>query len=197
MTIVYRQDKGASLTYAELDNNIFELHTRVAKTDKLRGGWQSVFDTATTGSPIAVTGGSTWYYLTNDDAGTMSEDAYLPEGVTDLWNSSTNRLSLSELSLGDMVHLNVLANVTTTGANQTVNLRVITDPGGGDEFLLPMLSLHFKTAGEQQISARVNFPVGNVSTRDDPSGIQINSDANATVVVRGFFIEVLCRGEAA
>lgn len=193
--IIYRLEKGEALTYAELDGNFADIEDRLSKSDKLRGGWESIFDTATAGAPIAVTGGSTWYYLTNNGSGTMSEDAYLPQSVTNLWNTSTNRMDLSTLNLGDMVHVNALLDVTTSAANQVVNLRVITDPGGADEFLLPMFSLHFKTAGVQQISARVNFPVGNVSTRDDPSGIQINSDASATVVVRGFFIEVFCRGE--
>jgi hypothetical protein len=195
MVMVYRIDKGASLTYAELDNNIFELDARVAKADKLRGGWQSAFDTATTGSPISVTGGSTWYYLTSNGSGTKSSAAFLPEGVNSVWNTSTNRIDLTDLTIGDMVHVTAIAEVTTSAANQTVKLRVITDPGGGDEFLLPMESFHFKTAAAHLISARVSFPVGDASTRDDPSGIQINSDSNATVIVKAIFIEVVCRGE--
>jgi len=195
MTITYRLTKGSQLTYQELDNNFVDLDLRLKKSDKLRGGWHSVIDVTTQSTPISYTGGSGAAYLTNDGADAKTNADYLPEGVTSLWNTTTNRLDFSELSVGDIVHINTITTFITSAANQEVNLEYVKAIGEASEETFPMWYGQFKTAGTYTISNRLSIPIGDSSFTDYAGGIQFSSPDNCSVKVYGWFLEVFVRGE--
>jgi len=149
-------------------------------------GFADYNDTATTGSPISVSA-TTWTKLTNNGAGTNTLKK-LPSGVTDLWNTSTNQLSLSQLPLYSMVDSRVDIAVTTSSANQTVQLRIALAIGDAIAFFLPAGSHLFKTAGVHSITATIPFYLGSAPVRANPGEFQIYSDATCTVVVNGWYM---------
>jgi hypothetical protein len=60
--------------------------------------------------------------LTNDIDGVETDLSNSPYGVSTTWNSATNRLDFSQLSIGDVVDLRVFLSVTTTVANQNIQV---------------------------------------------------------------------------
>jgi hypothetical protein len=93
-------------------NSIYELVTIIKhyivteSPDGFSGGWADYNDTATTGSPIAVT--AVPAVLTNDGLGVNTNTAYLPiggNGITQLWNTSSNGFDFSDLNVGDMLEI--------------------------------------------------------------------------------------------
>jgi hypothetical protein len=149
-------------------------------------GFADYNDTATAGSPIAVSS-STWTKLTNNALGT-STIKKLPSGVTDLWNSSTNQLALSGLPLYSQVESRIDLVVTTSGANQTVQIRTKLAIGNGIEFALPAGEALFKTAGAHTVIVNIPFYIGSAPVQANPGEFQIFSDASCTVKVNGWYM---------
>ena len=194
--IILRNEKGDTLTHSELDGNFTNLDTRVAKPDKIRGGWANYSDVTTATTPISVTGGSTWYKITNDAAGAFTTEDYLPEGVTSLWDEVNGQFDFTELSLGDMINLNMLAEITTSSVDQEVFYRFSTGIGSSTPFIVPAPYAQYKAVGTYSVSINVHLPVQIADFRDYPTEVQINSGNDCTFKVTGFYIEVLLRGEA-
>ena len=181
MTITRRSTKGSKLTHTELDGNFEDLDSRV--------GFFDYNDDATSTTAISVTGGGGYVDLTNDALGTYTLKTYAPSGITDVWDDSTNKFDWSELSLGDMVDVRLDISVTTTGANQVVKiiLEMATD---GTPYDIVFDEVVFKTAGTYQIVRTNGVYMGNSSTLNDGAKFRISSDANATVVVNGWYCKV-------
>lgn len=194
--ITYRNTKGSELTHTELDNNFLNLDTRVAKSDKARIGFADYQDTATTSSPISLATPGTWYKLTNNTSGSLTLTSYLAEGVTSLWDSGNNQLDFTELSLGDQLGIRISLSITTSAANQEVDLRLSLGIGDPSAYTLNIGHYAYKTAGTYSLIVPSYIYMGNTITRDNPAEIQIKSDATGTVVVDGFYIRTFLRGEA-
>jgi len=160
-----------------------------SEIESLQGqiGFADYNDTATTGTPISVSA-TTWTKLTNNGAGTSTLKK-LPAGVTDLWDTGTNQLDLSELPLYSMLDSRVDIVVTTSGANQTVQLRLRLAIGDAIEFTLPAGEHLFKTAGAHTVVAPIPFYLGSAPVRTNPGEFQIYSDASCTVKVNGWYIK--------
>ncbi len=196
MTITLRNEKGSELTHTELDNNFIDLNTRVAKSDKLRGGFAHYRDVGTGSSAISLATPGTWYKLTNDAAGSSTLTTYLPEGVTSFWDEVNDQLDFTELSLGDQFDARIDVSVTTTGANQQVDVRLVIAVGEVGSYVLGLGHYLYKTAGTYQLIIPCQIYMGNTLTRDYPAEIQIRSDATGSVVVNGFYMRAFLRGEA-
>lgn len=192
MTIIYRQDKGTSLTYAEMDNNLYEIDQRLKSPDLCRCGFVTYSNSNTT--PVSVTGGSTWYQLTNDGAGTYSNDDYIPTGITHLWNTSTNALDFTQLNLGDQYDMTLYLTVTTTAASQELDFRLRMGIGSAGEFSLVFNHVYYKTSGTYNL--QVNFPlyVGTTTTQANPARLEVNSASNASVLLTDLYIRLFLRG---
>jgi len=149
-------------------------------------GFADYNDTATTGTPISVSP-TTWTKLTNNGAGTNTLKK-LPAGVTDLWNTSTNQLSLSQLPLYSMLEVRLDLVVTTSGANQVVQVRTSLAIGDAIAFTLPAGEAYFKTAGAHNVIVAIPFYIGSAPVRANPGEFQIYSDASCTVKVNGWYI---------
>jgi len=149
-------------------------------------GFADYSDTATTSTPISVSP-TTWTKLTNNGAGAQTLKK-LPAGVTDLWNTSTNQLSLSQLPLYSMIEARLDLVVTTSTANQVVQIRTSLAIGDAGAFTLPTGEAFFKTSGAHTVVASIPFYIGSAPVRANPGEFQIYSDASCTVKVNGWYI---------
>lgn len=192
MAIIYRQDKGASLTYAEMDNNFYEIDQRLSSSDLCRVGFMTYSNSSST--PVSVTGGSTWYQLLNDGLGTYSTDDYASTGITQLWNTSTNALDFTQLEIGDQYELAMYMSITTTTANQELDFRIRTGIGSAGEFALTFHHAYYKTAGTYPL--QINFPlyVGTSYTKANPGRLEVKSADNASVLLTDLYIKTYIRG---
>jgi hypothetical protein len=111
----------ASMIDQPSTNSIYDLVTTIkgyigtASPDGFSGGWADYADVATTGSPIAVS--AVPAVLTNDGLGVDTKTAYLPiggNGITQLWDTSSNGFDFSDLNVGDMVDIRMDISVIIT-----------------------------------------------------------------------------------
>lgn len=151
-------------------------------------GYADYNDTATTGSPIAVSP-STWTKLTNNKLGANTRSR-LPVGVTNLWNSTTNQMDLTELPVDTMIEARMDISVTTTAANQILKIRASFAIGDAIAFQLEASEMQFKTAGAHKIVQSGSFYIGSDPVKNNPAEFQLWSDAACTVVVNGWYFKV-------
>lgn len=143
------------------------------------------YNAATT--PIAVPSG-VWTKLLNNGSGPLTKTDALPGGVTALWNTTTSQFVFSELPLNSMADARYDITVTTTSANQTLELAVKLGIGSPSEYQSQRLLQQFKTAGTYNIVAFGSSYIGSTDIKNYPGEALVRSDAIATVVVNGFFI---------
>jgi hypothetical protein len=154
-------------------------------------GWWDYEDTATSSAPIALTVASTYYDLTNNGLGPNTTSTYALAGLPAIWNTATNRLNLSGLTIGDTVDIRVDLSLTTSGTNHQAEVALEFGVGTGSEYkLLLNRDLH-KTADTYNVVAYGSFYIGNALTKDNPARIVAKSDSTGdTVVVNGWYIRV-------
>lgn len=175
-------------------------HVYVA--DGLGGGaWSSVSsgtivgfldynDAATAGTPITVPSNNTYVDLTNDEQGAFTNKTYPPVGVNDVWDAAANRFDWEDLLLGDMVDIRLDVEVTTTAANQTVDIALEMNTDGGS-YEIPFEATQYKSAGSYVINRFNGVYMGDSGTLGGRAKFKIRSDNNATVIVRGWYCKVL------
>lgn len=152
-------------------------------------GYCDYNDTATTTTPISLTSG-VWTKLTNNKLGAQTRSV-LPTGVTNLWNTSTNQMALSELPLDSIVDVRMNVTITTTSVNQLVDGSIYFAIGSGTPYTLPVLtSSYYKDVGTYMIPMDVWFYIGNTNTKTFPAEIRVKSSSAATVIVSGFAFKV-------
>lgn len=160
------------------NNNFNELYLK-------KSGFLDYNDAATAITPISVTGGGGFVYLTNDGLGSFTNKTYPPSGVTDVWDSSTNAFDFSELNLGSVMNYRIDVNITTTAANQEVNLQIELAIGAS-VYSLSVAQRQYKTAGVYPAVISNFIYMGDSNTMDNPAKFKISSSNNATVVVNGW-----------
>jgi len=147
-------------------------------------------DLATQTTPLTVVT-DTPLKLTNDTLGVETNISNAPYGVGSLWNDVTNQIDLSALSVGDLVHLRIDTELTTGTANQTYRFYANMAIGSGNEWTLDLMDSQKKTSGLVHSNAEVSFDIANEDTRDFPAEIYVVSDAGGTIVINGWYFEVL------
>lgn len=151
-------------------------------------GWFDYNDLATTAVPLTASSG-TWLYLTNDELGDNTNKSYSPAGVSDVWDASINKFDWSDLELGDTVDIRVDLDITTSSANQVVelHLELATDSVSFD---IPFAERYIKGAGAQHINAYNGVYMGSTDVLNNRARLKIKSDSNLTVVVNGWYCKV-------
>ena len=129
--------------------------------------------------------------LTNDTAGANTNTSQNPYGVSYVWNSTTNQFYFGELSVGDTIDIRVHIQVTTTSANQKVNLKAKFGIGSAFQFENSIYSGQFKTAGLNEISFVAPFYIGSALIKDYPAELSLLTDAGASVKVDGWYVRIL------
>ena len=165
----------------------------VKSADGCRIGFFDYNDDATSTTPISVTGGAGYVTLTNDELGPNTVKTYAPEGVIDVWDASNDRFNFSDLKLGDQLTVRIDIEVTTSSANQVVDVALELG-SGGSPYDLKFISTQYKTAGAHDIAMPVDFYMGNANTLNNYGLIKIQSDDDCDVVVRGWYCKVLIKG---
>jgi len=153
------------------------------------GGWGDYTDTHTSGTPITLTGGAGFIQLTNNK-GTYNESK-LPYGVTTLWNSSTNVISLAGLSVGDVITVRATLVVTIATANTELDLE-LAGGASGLAFTVPMMpTASYKTVKSYTISAYTEFYIGSTDVLQNGVIIKASAEKTCSVVITGWYIKAI------
>ena len=181
-------------------NSIYDLVTTIksyigtASPDGFSGGWADYADVATTGSPIAVT--AVPAVLTNDGLGVNTKTAYLPiggNGITQLWDTSSNGFDFSDLNVGDMLEIRMDINVIIVSNNTAVDVNL--HMGSGGTVIVPFISdQNFKTTGTFEVIRWMGLYIGSEDIRDTLAQLKISADNNCTCIVNGWYIKATRRG---
>jgi len=129
--------------------------------------------------------------LTNDTEGVYTNLANTPYGVSSVWNTATNQLDFTQLSLGDTLTFRLDAVITTTSVNQTAKAYIKFGVGSLSEFDLIISQAGIKTAGSYPFVSEVSFDLAYQDIVDNPAEIYIESDDDATIKINGWYIEIL------
>ena len=181
-------------------NSVYELVTTIKSyltshgNDDISGGFADYNDNATSGTPLSVTGGGAAVVLTNDTLGAFTNTQFLPEGVSRLWDASTNNFDWSELSAGDMVDIRADITVTTSSSNTAIDV-LLHLGAGGSAYTIPFIQdYNFKASGTYQKVMFNSIYMGDANTLNNGGQFKITADANCTVVVNGWYVRCLRRG---
>ena len=129
--------------------------------------------------------------LINDATGVNTNKVYAPEGVTDVWNSTTNKFDFTDLSLGDTVDIRLDLNFTPSSPNQTVNVFLKLAVGTPGEYTIPFIvDNQIKTAINTRLVRFNGIYMGDSNTRDNPAEFIISSDDPGTVQVNGWYVRI-------
>ncbi|HRA72171.1 MAG TPA: hypothetical protein PLB11_05055, partial [Flavobacterium sp.] len=129
--------------------------------------------------------------LTNDAEGVYTNLANTPYGVSSVWNTATNQLDFTQLSLGDTLTFRLDAVITTSAINQTTKAYIKFGVGSLSEFDLIISQAGIKTAGSYPFVSEVSFDLAYQDIVDNPAEIYIESDDDATIKINGWYIEIL------
>ena len=129
--------------------------------------------------------------LTNDAEGVYTNLANTPYGVSSVWNTATNQLDFTQLSLGDTLTFRLDAVITTSAINQTAKAYIKFGVGSLSEFDLIISQAGIKTAGSYPFVSEVSFDLAYQDIVDNPAEIYIESDDDATIKINGWYIEIL------
>jgi len=180
-------------------NSIYELVTiikgyiEIESPDGFSGGWADYNDTATTGSPIAVT--AVPAVLTNDGLGVNTNTAYLPtgDGITQLWNTSSNGFDFSDLNVGDMLDIRMDISVVIASVNTVVDINLLMGTGGS--VVVPFISdQNYKATGTFKVIRYMGIYIGSTDVRDTLAQLKIEADKSCTCIVHGWYIKATRRG---
>jgi len=195
---IFRQE--ASMIDQPSTNSIYDLVTTIKgyigteSPDSFSGGWADYEDVATTGTPINVT--ATPAVLTNDGTGVNTNTSYLPvggNGITQLWNTSSNGFDFSDLNVGDMVDIRMDISVVIASVNTVVDVNL--HMGSGGAVVVPFISdQNYKATGTFKVIRYMGIYIGSEDVRDNLAQLKIEADKNCTCIVHGWYIKAIRRG---
>jgi hypothetical protein len=178
-------------------NGVYDLVTTIKAYlqsdggDSFSGGWADYADFATTGTPLNVT--AVYSVITNDGLSVNTNTSYLQEGVTQLWDSSTNSFDWSELKIGDMIDIRLDLSVTIVTNNTAVDVDLFMGFGGSID--VPFISAqNFKTAGTYNLIRYQGLYIGSDDVRNNAAQLKIKADHNCTCVVNGWYVRCIRKG---
>ena len=181
-------------------NGLYDLVTTIhgyistQSPDGFSGGWADYEDVATTGSPISVTASPT--VLTNDGLGVDTNTSYLPvgeNGITQLWDTSSNGFDFSDLEVGDMVDIRMDITMIIASNNTAVDVDLFM--GSGGSVVVPFISQqNFKSTGSFEVIRYMGIYIGSEDVRDNLAQLKVSADNNCTCTVHGWYIKAIRRG---
>lgn len=142
-------------------------------------------DLATATTPIAVVGGAGFTDLTNDELGSFTNKNFPPGNVTDVWNEATQLFDFSQLTLGSKIDFRLDIQITTTSANQEIDIELLMAIGG-TSYSLVIDHEQFKTAGTYNIVKSSFVYIGDANSKDNGAKFRVKSDSNMDVKVTGW-----------
>lgn len=156
-------------------------------------GFADYNDATTATTPISITGGAGFTKLTNDGAGSSTNLASLPDGISsDLWDTTNNRFDWSGagLVLGDEFDVRIHVQYTTTANNQEVDIEILMAANGVSYDLIVGSSV-FKFSGVHEITyPLVGGYMGDNNTLNNYAEIRVSSPDDIDVKVSGWYIRI-------
>jgi hypothetical protein len=153
-------------------------------------GYFDYEDFQTSVTPISFSNGVA-KKLTNDTEGFNTSTDQSPYGVSYVWDSTVNQFNFTELTVGDTIDVRIHIKITTTTSNQKVDIRAKFGIGTASQFENVIYSGQFKSSGLHEISFVAPFYLGSEDVINSPAELYLVTDANASVVVLGWYVRIL------
>lgn len=155
-------------------------------------GWQNFQHS---GGALTLTAADTWYDIENDALGALTSTTYKVSGHGTIWDSSTDRLDVSDLTIGDRVHMRIDLTPTSTSANSAFQFRLVLQEGVLDVPIGMGAPAYYKSSGTHDpITLEPSFTIFNAATRDNPIVLQVKSDnAGDSIQLSGLTVETRVR----
>lgn len=151
-------------------------------------GWQ---DWANSGSAQSLTQ-NVYTALENDGLGAQTNTSYKVPEHGNIWNTTTNQLDFTDLSVGDEISIRFDIEIVTNGSNSEFFLR--GQFGSTFPFTLGLGNYFYKGAGTHHLVTQKSFYIGSTDVRDSAGTIEIMSDTGGeTARVAGFYIRTMVR----
>lgn len=152
-------------------------------------------DTATATTPISLTAGVE-AQLTNDGLGTTTDVTHGLQGLTNMWDTTNNKLTLEDgsgvLQVGDSVDMQVQLTITTNTVNASFELILRLDPDVSPIDIAIAEQSVYKTAGTYLFDRGITFFVSTTAVLNGDAKLFAVSDTTGTEIeVRGFYIRAL------
>ncbi len=158
-------------------------------------GFADYADTSTQTIKQSIPAGA-WTALQNDGLGfTSTGDTYLPNGVTTLYDGTSNRLVFTDLEIGAQLRLRYDLSINPSVNNTSVTIRInfVTD-----SFSFALSSqvprLDAGAGIEYPEVNDISFYIGSEEVRSGYAEVQLLCDNPADVAVNGYYIGVGQRG---
>lgn len=137
----------------------------------------------------------TWTDLPNDGLGAFTNKNYPPTGVTELMDTSTGYIDVTELDLGDNIFIRNDYTINPNTNNAQLRFRYELGNGGGLYTLEKIIGRLDSGSGQDyrfSLTPDLIY-MGDTNTRDNPIKLQIYCTSNATVTNAGTVITVVKR----
>lgn len=189
---IYADSVDNKLKQIDSSGVIKDLTDSSVAVDNCRIGFLVYNDLATVGTPLVHVGGIDTI-LTNDGGGAQTLKTYGPPTVNELWDEANDEFIFTDLRNGDMIDIRIDLTITTSAANQEIQIVGILGQGGFS-YEIPFVFEQHKAAGVKQVDRYTGIYIGDDNTRLNPGQLVFRSAQNATITVNGWYIKALLRG---
>ena len=152
-------------------------------------GWEYISDKNLESNPITLVA-DTWTQVTNDGTSSSTSRDCLPrdQGVTAIYNTTTNRIDFSQLSNKAHVIFRFGIKVNPTVDNTTLKLRLFWTMSTGStyEVDVPGALLNDGAGIEYENEFTLPFYVGNDITKNGYGIVQVKADGDCTITDSAF-----------
>lgn len=152
------------------------------------GTWADYEDTATNSTPIPITS-NTYSTLTNDGLGGQTTATY--SGGVNLWDTSSNSLDLSPLSVGDQVFIRADIELNPNVNLVKADFRFWFEAFGGFELGVPLGSLDEGAGVWYRRIISLPIYAGSDEVRTNPIRFQAKLGSDGSARVNGWYIGVV------
>ena len=137
----------------------------------------------------------TWTDIPNDGAGAFSNSLYKPTGVTELMDTTTGYIDVSELDLGDTVLIRNDYQVNPNTNNSLLEFRYELGTGLGTYTLEKIVGRLDSGSGQNyRFSLEPDLIyMGDTNTRDNAIKLQVKLSTDGTLTNAGSVIQVIKR----
>lgn len=182
---------NTTLVYTVVVTAVSKKSVTIARSGITSAGYAIYEDSRVTTTTLAA---GVFTVIPNDTLGANTTNAYLPLGVTNLWNAGTSSFDFSELAVGDAVEMRIIVQPTTTSNNTEIELDLFLGSGGA-QYKVPFITTqNFQFAGLFEATRYTSFPIRDEDTRTSPAQFKAIADKNCTLQTDDFFVKVTRNG---
>ena len=182
---------NTTLVYTVVVTAVSKKSVTIARSGITSAGYAIYEDSRVTTTTLAA---GVFTVIPNDALGANTTNAYLPLGVTNLWNAGTSSFDFSELAVGDAVEMRIIVQPTTTNNNTEIELDLYLG-SGGTQYKVPFITTqNFQFSGLYEATRYTSFPIRDEDTRTSAAQFKAMADKNCTLQTDDFFIKVTRNG---